>query len=202
MLDKHNCLLKYFFLYGVPEEIKNDLKINGLKEQNNISPVVLSSYSYSEEGDNELFNVLKSKLNEDNYLKNNIFPIQENYLCVVNFPLDVLESPTLTIKSNPFNQYIDSSSSFENMPQPFNHCFQYIFKLDETKEDSVILNFTVLIFYENVADVKDRYEEKLNKSLLSSFLFPISKYFNIFIGKALILVSEKPIFSLMREILK
>ena len=200
MLDKDNFLLKYFFLYGVPEEVKNDLKINGLKEQNNISPVVLSSYSV--EGDNELFNALKSKLNEDNYLKNNIFPIQENYLCDVNFPLDVLESPTLTIKSNPFNQYIDSSSSFENMPQPFNHCFQYIFKLDETKEDSVILNFTVLIFYENVADVKDRYEEQLNKSLLSSFLFPISKYFNIFIGKALILVSEKPIFSLMREILR
>ena len=201
MSDKENHLLKYFFIYGISEEVKNDLRTNGFNENNKIKPTILSSYSA--EGKTEIFEALKNRLNEDYFLQNNIFPIKEDYLCNVNFPLDILEAPTLKIKSNPFNQYIYTVSSFDEEPQPFNHCFQYIFKIDENTDYNTILNFTVLIFYENVKDEKDLFGENQQMSLfssLSSLIFNNSNY--IFVAKAILLISEKPIFSLMREILK
>ena len=147
MSDRNDFLLKYFFIYGVSEEIKKELKINGYNEKNDINPEVLSSFSF--DGNTQLFEVLKNKLNEDIYLKYNIFPIKADFLSEITFPQNPLDSPTFEKKSNPFNQYIDDSSSFDDMTmiQPFNHCFQYIFELDETKEDSIVLNFSVLIFF-------------------------------------------------------
>ena len=208
MSDKDNFLLKYFFICGVPEEVKNDLKINGFNENNNINPILLSSYSA--EGRTQLFEVLKNKLNEDYFLQNNIFPKKADFLYDVNFPLEPLESPTLEIKTNPFNQYIYTASSFDEMPDPFNHCFQYILKLDENQDDNIILNCTVLIFYENVSEEKDLFKEEVEKQKKSFFSSLFSLLYNksepnlnnIFVAKALILISEKPIFSLMREILK
>ena len=38
LLDKNELLLKYFFLCGIPEDIKNKYKTDELKEMNNLSP--------------------------------------------------------------------------------------------------------------------------------------------------------------------
>ena len=142
---------------------------------------------------------MKSLLNEDLYLQYNIFPIKANFLSNVTFYSNELEPPTLNIKSNPFNQYIYTVKSFNQIPEHFSHCFQYIFKLDEKSEDNIILNFSFLIFFENVTDERELLMEKNSKIFT---IFYQSKYYNTYIGKAIILVSEKPIFSLMKEILE
>ena len=198
MIDKKELLLKYFFICGVPEEEKNKYKINELKEDNNLNPILLSSYSA--EGKTELFKMCEKLLNEDVYLQNNIFPKKADFLSDLIFQKNILDLPTLKLKRNPFNQYIYNANSFSNIPDRFNHCFQYIFKIDETKEDGIILNFAVLIFFENVTDERDLFEEKKERNLLT--FFTKSKYYHTFIGKAIILVSEKPIFSLMIKILQ
>ena len=56
--------------------------------------------------------------------------------------------------------------------------------------EDLILNFGVLIFYENI--IKDKNEEFLDKN----------NDVKIYCGKALVLISEKPIFSLMKQILE
>ena len=129
MLDKNELLLKYFFLCGIPEDIKNKYKTNELKEMNNLSPILLSSYSA--EGKTELFEICKNLLNEDIYLQNNVFPKKADFLSDVIFDSNILEPPTLKLKTNLFNQYICKVSSFKESPEPFYHCFQYIFKIDE-----------------------------------------------------------------------
>ncbi len=197
MSEINDYLLKYFFVVGVPDYMKEDLKINAVKENNTINPVLLSSYSA--EGKTELFEKVKSLLNEDLYLQYNIFPIKANFLSNVTFYSNELEPPTLNLKSNPFNQYIYTVKSFNQIPEHFSHCFQYIFKLDEKSEDNIILNFSVLIFFENVTDERELLMEKNSKIFT---IFYQSKYYNTYIGKAIILVSEKPIFSLMKEILE
>ena len=197
MSEINDYLLKYFFVVGVPDYMKEDLKINAVKENNRINPVLLSSYSA--EGKTELFEKVKSLLNEDLYLQYNIFPIKANFLSNVTFYSNELEPPTLNLKSNPFNQYIYTVKSFNQIPEHFSHCFQYIFKLDEKNEDNIILNFSVLIFFENVTDERELLMEKNSKIFT---IFYQSKYYNTYIGKAIILVSEKPIFSLMKEILE
>ena len=201
MSYNNDYLLKYFFILGVPDEVRDELKINTIKEENTISPVLLSSYSA--EGKTELFECLKNLLNNDSYLKDNIFPKKANFLSDLVFYNDPLEPPTLELKSNPFNQYINNESSFDQRPEHFSHCFQYIFKLDENSEDNIILNFSVLVFFENATTERDLLEEQ--KYFESSFfgsIFGKSKYYHNFIGKAIILVSESPVFSLMKEILE
>ena len=198
MLDKNELLLKYFFLCGIPEDIKNKYKTDELKEMNNLSPILLSSYSA--EGKTELFEICKNLLNEDIYLQNNVFPKKADFLSDVIFESNILEPPTLKLKTNPFNQYIYRQDSFSQIPEKFEHCFQYLFKIDENKEDNIILNFAVLIFYENVTDERDLYEENEQKYFYE--LFFKSKYNQIYIGKAIILVSERPIFSFMIRILR
>ena len=199
MSDKNDYLLKYFFVVGVPEYLKEDLKINEVKEDNKISPVLLSSYSA--EGKTKLYEEVEKLFKEDIYLINNIFPIKADFLSNVIFDSNPLEPPSLNLKSNPFNQYIYTVNSFNQMPEYFTHCFQYIFKLDEKSEDNIILNFCVLVFFENVTDEKDLLIERNSKGPISYYFYK-SKYNQTFIGKAIILVSEKPIFSLMKEILE
>ena len=199
MSDRNDYLLKYFFVVGVPEDMKEDLKINEVKDDNNLTPTLLSSYSA--EGKTELFEGVKNLFNEDIYLLNNIFPKKADFLSNVIFDSNPLEPPTLHLKSNPFNQYIYTVNSFNQRPEYFTHCFQYIFKLDEKSEDNIILNFSVLVFFENVTDEKDLLNERNSKRFISYYLYK-SKYYHTFIGKAIILVSEKPIFSLMKEILE
>ncbi len=199
MSDKNDFLLKYFFICGVSEEIKNELKINVFQEENKIKPILLSSYS--SEGKTKLFEILKNKINEDNYLQDNIFPKRADFLSNINFSSNDSELPTLDLKVNPFNQYIYNTNSFQERPEHFYHCFQYLFKIEETSEDNVILNFTVLIFYENVTDERDLLKEKNERNWFSYTFLP-SNFYNCFIGKAVILVSEKPLFSFMKEILE
>jgi len=197
MSNNNNFLLKYFFMCGVEEKIRDILKINAFKENNTISPVLLSSYSA--EGKTELFEAIKDKIREDKYLKYNIFPKTADYLSNFTFPENLLDSPKLNLNSNPFNQYIKTMKSFDQVPEHFCHCFQYSFQIEENRED-ICLNFSVLLFYENVTDERDLYKEQYEGSWYRSFLY--SKYYHTFVPKALILVSSKAIFSFMKNILE
>ena len=151
--------------------MKEDLKINEVKDDNKLTPTLLSSYSA--EGKTELFEGVKNLFNEDIYLLNNIFPKKADFLSNVIFDSNPLEPPTLQLKSNPFNQYIYTVNSFSQRPEYFTHCFQYIFKLDEKSEDNIILNFSVLVFFENVTDEKDLLNERNSKRFLlfKQFIF-------------------------------
>ena len=195
MSNNNRFLLKYFFMCGIEEKIKDILKINAFKEDNTISPILLSSYSA--EGKTEIFEAIKVKMNEDKYLQYNIFPIIANYFSDFIFPEN--DSPKLKLKSNPFNQYIKTVKSFDQVPEHFCHCFQYGFQLKEDRED-ICLNLSVLLFFENVTDERDLYTEENERSWYNSFFY--SKYYHTFVPKALILVSEKPIFSFMNKILE
>lgn len=196
MSNNNNYLLKYFFMCGIEEKIKDILKINAFKEDNTIKPVLLSSYSA--EGKTELFEAIKDKIREDKYLNYNIFPQIADYLSDFDFP-ENLDSPKLNLNSNPFNQYIKRMKSFAQVPKHFCHCFQYAFQIREDRED-ICLNFSVLLFYENVTDERDLYKEVQERYWYKAFLY--SQYYHTFVPKALILVSEKPIFSFMKEILE
>ena len=193
-------LLKYFYIYGVSDKIKDILKLKEFNPKNIIKPKVLSSYSA--EGKTELFEILTNKINDEEYLGHNIFPKQANFLSDITYYPDPLELPTLNITENPFNQYIYNVKTFDQRPEHFSHCFQYKFKLDEKSEDNISLYFTVLIFYENATNESDLYQEKTENETKFFTIFSYSKFYHCFIGKALILVSEKPIFSFMKEILE
>ena len=58
MTDKIDNILKYFFLYGSTDSDKNKLKTNELKPNNDINPILLSSYSG--EGETDLFKFIKN----------------------------------------------------------------------------------------------------------------------------------------------
>ena len=75
-------------------------------------------------------------------------------------------------------------------------------QLNEKIENSIFLNFAVLIFYENVTNEDELLEEKENSWVAWVPFFWKSKYHHIYVAKALILVSDKPVFSLMKEILE
>ena len=197
MSGNNEYLLKYFFLYGVSEEIKQSLKFDYFNKNNKISPTLLSSYSA--EGKTNLFQFIEKELNNKEHLKDNIFPKKANFLSEITFPEKSYDLPTINLKENPFNQYIYEVSSFDQKPQHFYHCFQYYFKLDENSIDGTLLNLAVLIFYENVTNEDELLEEKVNS--WRAFLWK-SKYSNIYVPKALILVSDLPIFNLMKEILE
>ena len=197
MSEGNDYVLKYFFLYGISEDIKQKLKLNTFNQNNNINPVVLSSYSA--EGKTKLFQFLQKELNNNQYLKDNIFPKKANFLSDVIFPENIYEFPTLEIAANPFNQYIHEVESFDQKPEHFYHCFQSFSKLDENSDNNILLNFAVLIFYENVTNEDELFEEK--ETSLMAYLWK-SKYYNTYVPKALILVSDLPIFNLMIQILE
>ena len=197
MSEENEYLLKYFFLCGVPEKIKDNMKVNYFNPNNKISPILLSSYSA--EGETDLFKSLQKQINNDIYLKETIFPKKATFLSDVQFPKDINEVPYVDININPFNQYIYEVSSFEQKKEHFCHCFQSYVKASENSDYSILLNFAVLIFYENVTNEKELLEEK--ETSWRAYLWK-SKYSNIYVPKALILVSDFPIFSLMKEILE
>ena len=197
MSEESDFLLKYFFLYGISEEIKQTLKLNYFNKNNNINPILLSSYSA--EGKTDLFQFLEKELNNNEYLKDNIFPKKANFLPEINFRENKDEFPEINIKENPFNQYIHEVNSFDQRKEHFYHCFQSFFKMDENTDSSILLNFSVLIFYENVTNESELFEEKENSWM--AYLWK-SKYNNIYVPKALILVSDLPIFNLMKQILE
>ena len=103
MSEDNDFILKYFFLYGISEEIKDKLKFNYFNKNNTLTPKVLSSYSA--EGKTDLFISLQEKLDNDDYLKNNIFPKNSSFFDEINFRPDIKE-PLIDIKNNYFNQYI------------------------------------------------------------------------------------------------
>ena len=196
MSEDNDYILKYFFLYGISEEIKDKLKFNYFNKNNTLTPKVLSSYSA--EGKTDLFISLQEKLDNDDYLKNNIFPKNSSFFDEINFRPDIKE-PLIDIKLNYFNQYISEVNNFSEKKNFFFHCFQSFFPLDQNGLNNILLNFGVLIFYENVTNEIELFEEK-EKSWVAFFWK--SQYSNIYVPKALILISDKPIFSLMKEILE
>ena len=197
MSEENDYPLKYFFLYGVSEDIKNILKLNYFRKDNKINPTLLSSYSA--EGKTNLYQHIQKELKNSQYLRDNIFPKKANFLSEINFPENVNEFPTIDIKDNPFNQYIHLVTSFDKKPEHFYHCFQYFFKLDEESGNNFLLNFAVLIFYENVTNEDELLIEK--ETSWKAYLWK-SKYNNIYVPKALILVSDLPIFNIMKHILE
>ena len=79
MNKNDNSLLKYFFIIGIKDEICQEIIDNKLKTlPEKTSPQILSSYSL--EGDTSLFTLIKNSLNENEDLKNNIFPMKSDYL--------------------------------------------------------------------------------------------------------------------------
>ncbi len=197
MSEENDYLLKYFFLMGVPENITSTLKLSPLDRNNTITPSLLSSYSA--EGMTDLFKLIQKELNNDHndqYLRDNIFPKKSNFLSDIEFPEDINEPP------NPFNDYLYEAENFDQIRPHFVHCFQYNFQLNEKIENSIFLNFAVLIFYENVTNEDELLEEKKNSWVAWVAFFWKSKYHHIYVAKALILVSDKPVFSLMKEILE
>ena len=197
MAEDNDFLLKYFFLYGVSEENKQTLKLNYFNKNNNINPILLSSYSA--EGKTDLFQFLEKELNNNVYLKDNIFPKKADFLSKINFQENINEYPEINIKENPFNQYIYQVNSFDQRKEHFYHSFQSYIKMDENSDNSILLNFGVLIFYENVTNEDELFEEQKNSWI--AYLWK-SKYNNIYVPKALILVSDLPIFNLMNQILE
>jgi hypothetical protein len=203
MLEDNDYLLKYFFLYGIPERTKDILKFNYFDKNNNLSPIILSSYSA--EGKTDLYEILQDQMNNNSYLKNNIFPKKATFLSEVKFPENIDDTPTVDIKENLFNQYIYEVSSFDQKKKHFCHCFQsyqsYI-KKDKKIVVSILLNFAVLIFYENVTSEKELLNEKEEEKKSNFSFLRIEQYSNIYVPKALILVSDFPIFNLMIQILE
>ena len=200
MSEENDYLLKYLFLMGVPENITSTLKLSPLDRNNTITPSLLSSYSA--EGMTDLFKLIQKELNNDQYLRDNIFPKKSNFLSDIEFPEDINEPPSLQLKTNPFNDYLYEAENFAQIRPHFIHCFQYNFQLNEKIENSIFLNFAVLIFYENVTNEDELLEEKENSWVAWVPFFWKSKYHHIYVAKALILVSDKPVFSLMKEILE
>jgi len=196
MSEENENILKYFFLYGVSEKIKDILKLNKFNPNNTISPTLLASYSA--EGKTALFKLLEDELINNEYLKNNIFPKKSKFFSDIHFEENITE-PIIDIKENQFNQYINVVSSFDQKKPHFFHCFQSFFQVDQNSVNNNLLNFGVLIFYENVVNINELLDEKENSWM--AYLWK-SKYYNVYVPKSLILVSDKPIFSLMKQILE
>ena len=110
MSEENDYLLKYFFLMGVPENITSTLKLSPLDRNNTITPSLLSSYSA--EGMTDLFKLIQKELNNDQYLRDNIFPKKSNFLSDIEFPEDINEPPSLQLKTNPFNDYLYEAEKF------------------------------------------------------------------------------------------
>ena len=184
MKKNEKLLLKYFFVIGITEEERKKIKEN---KKNNTkfssNPTIISSYSI--EGESKLFSLIKENLNGDNKdLENNIFPMKTDYLDIMaNDDYEVEQMKN--IKSVYSDYIIETTENKE--PEHFYHCFQY--ELDNGKGNDLILNFGVLIFFENINQIEPNEQKNKNEN-------------NIYIGKALVLISEISVFSLMKKILE
>ena len=190
MIENQNSLLKYLFLFGFSDKSIEQILIN--KKNNLVSDYIPELLSfYSNEGINSKFNMIKEKFNpnNDNYcdLMNNIFPMKTDYLDIIT-SIDYDEANVKNIKKLFTDYIIEINGENKNIPEHIYHCFQY--EMDIGTIEDLILNFGVLIFYENI--IKDKNEEFLDKN----------NDVKIYCGKALVLISEKPIFSLMKQILE
>ena len=189
MIKNDNSLIKYLFLLGLSEKTKEQIleDINN-NESNSYIPEVLSYYS--NEGINSMFDSIKKNLgkneSKDYDLLNNIFPMKSDYLDIITS--DEYDEVKVKEIKDTYSDYIIRIKNNKNPPEYFYHCFQYEFNKGEV--DDLILNFGVLIFYENLIDDENK-RQKIDEDDL-----------NIYTGKALVLISEKPIFSLMKQILE
>ena len=186
MKKNDNLLINYFFVVGTTEEARQQIleeKINKMKICS--SPEILSSYSA--EGETPIFASIKENLNKNDDLRNNIFPMKSDYLDIL-LNNDYEEEKIKNIK-NVFSDYIIETQN-NNPPEHCYHCFQY--ELDSGTGHDLILNFGILIFYENIYPIEFQLKDINNTS----------KDINIYLGKALVLISYKPIFSLMKKILE
>ena len=185
MIKNDKSLIKYLFLMGLPDISKEEyIKNKNNNTGNNIYlPKVLSFYS--NEGINSLFNSLKENLETNFDLMNNIFPMKSDYLdIIIN---DDYDEKKIKIIKNVFNDYIIENNNDNNNPEHIYHCFQY--EIDRGTMHDLILNFGVLIFYENIIKKPEEITNKMSNN-------------NIYSAKSLILISDKPIFSLMKQILE
>ena len=89
-----------------------------------------------------------------------------------------------------FSDYIIKINNDKKVPEHVYHCFQY--EIDKGTIHDLILNFGVLIFYEKINIIAQNEKQEIKKQINN----------NIYSAKALILISDKPIFSLMRQILE
>ena len=184
MIKKEKSLLKYIFLVGLSDKIKEDILENFNESfPFNDLPKVLSYYS--SEGINSIFNSIKENLETNLDLLNNIFPMKTDYLeIIMNDDYD--EKKVRKLK-DVFSDYIIKINNDKKVPEHVYHCFQY--EIDKGTIHDLILNFGVLIFYEKIVqNEKQEIKKQINN--------------NIYSAKALILISDKPIFSLMRQILE
>lgn len=181
MKKDENPLLKYFF----------ELKV--LSQEENISkniPAISTEIirTYSIEGVTSLFNLIKTNLNENNDLKNNIFPMKTDYLDYITNK-DYDEEKMRDIKAD-LSDYIVKTKK-DSLLEPFYHCFQY--ELEANTGQDIILNFGVFNYYEQDLLLELQLEGGKKKK---------KKEGKTYVGKALILISDKPIFSLMKKILE
>ena len=184
MIKEEKSFLKYIFLVGLSDELKENILENFNESFSlNYLPKVLSYYS--SEGINSVFNAVKENLETNLDLLNNIFPMKTDYLdYIINEEYD--EKKVRKLKDI-FTDYVIKINGDEKVPEHLYHCFQY--EIDKGTIHDLILNFGVLIFY-----------EKINKNEKQQIKNQINN--NIYSAKALILISDKPIFSLMRQILE
>ena len=189
MEKNENALLKHFFSFGIDPEAQKEIIEKKLKIlPDKVFPKILSSYSL--EGEEGIFNLIKKDLENEDNLIHYIFPMKTDYL-------DELKTDDYDERKGKFKKvYTDyiiysqkDSKVFDGFYWDFNyyfyHYFQYRFTLDNGTE--IFLNFGVLIFYEEAHTYEKKKKEKPT---------------NLFLGKALVLVSEKPIFYFMEKMLK
>ena len=190
MNQNDNLLLKHFFILGITEENReNILKYKLTNNQLNASPDILSFYSIGKETQEfeSIKNLLENSEDKDqnNYLKNNIFPIKSDYLENILNP--DFEENIKDVKKVYSDYIIKTKDNFP--PENFYHCFQY--ELNTGGAYEITLNFGVLIFYEKINSNENEDKDKDNNDDI-----------NIYLGKALVLISDKPIFYLMKRILE
>ena len=188
MRQNDKLLLKHFFILGTTKEnreiiLKNKLNNNQLYS----SPDILSFYSIESETPefSSIKNLLENSdgINQSQYLRNNIFPMKCDYLD--NILNQDFEENTKNIKKV-YSDYIIRTKD-NSPPEQFFHCFQYELTTENGYEST--LNFGVLIFYEKINS--EEFEAKENENDI-----------NIYLGKALVLISDKPVFGLMKRILE
>ena len=189
MKKNEKSLLKYFFILGINDEERHQILENKDDKIPSYSfPEIISSYSI--EGESKLFTSLKHNLTKDKNidLKNNIFPMKTDYLNDI-IEKDLDEEKIKNIKKVYFDYIIKAKK--DCAPEHFYHCFQY--ELDRGTGHDLVLNFGVLIFYENLYQIDIEKNEKNKRN---------NNDIDIYLGKALVLISDKPTFSLMKKILE
>ena len=193
MEKNENALIKHFFSFGIEPETQKEIIEKKLKVlPDKVFPKILSSYSL--EGEEVIFSLIRKDIENEDNLIHYIFPMKTNYL-------DELKTADYDERKGKFKKvYTDyiiyaenNSKIFDGFYWDFNYYFFHYFKYRLTLDNGteIFLFFGVLIFFEEVHTYeKTKKKDKKEKPM------------NLFLGKALVLVSEKPIFYFMEKILK